>query len=108
MHTLRTPGKFANQDYDLALNPKYGAVVRFQFSNWDMFQIKQCWYRMSEYIKDSNLLQSINMKYRLTLDSDATATPLPEDWKRDVEFLKISYSDDLSSFWRLKEIENWF
>ncbi len=108
MHTPRTPGKFANQNYDLTLNPKYGAVMHFQFSNWDMFQIKQCWCRMSEYIKDPHLVQSINTKYKITLDSDSTVTALPENWKTGIVFPKFDYSDDLSSFWRLSEIEAWF
>lgn len=108
MHTPRTPGRFANHDQDLTLNPKYGAVMHFQFSNWDTFQIKQCWCRMSEYIKDPGSAQNINNKYKITLDGDAVVTPLPDDWKEGVKFPEVSYQDDISSFWRLKEIENWF
>lgn len=108
MHTPRTPGRFANHDQDLMLNPKYGAVMHFQFSNWDTFQIKQCWCRMSEHIKDSSITQDINNKYKITLDDDATVTPLLDGWNDGVKLPKVSYQDDVYSFWRLKEIENWF
>jgi glycosyltransferase involved in cell wall biosynthesis len=107
MHTPRTPGPFANADNSLTLNPKYGAVMHFQFSNWDTFQIKQCWCRISELIKDGNA-SSINQKYRITLDSEAVVVPMPDSWKEGVVFPKVSYYQDISEFWRLKEIEKRF
>lgn len=109
MHTPRTPGPFANKETDLTLNPKYGAVMHFQFSNWDTFQIKQCWFRMSELIKDPGTSVAINGKYQITLDDEnAIVVSMPSDWKEGIALPSVSYTESVDNFWRLKEIEKWF
>src|SRR5690606_33564305 len=45
----RTPGENTETNW-VRLNNQYGAVLHYQFSNWRNFQLKQCWYRMSELL----------------------------------------------------------
>jgi glycosyltransferase involved in cell wall biosynthesis len=109
MHTPRTPGPFSNNEVDLVLNPKYGAVMHFQFSDWDRFQIKQSWLRMSEFVRDGNAA-AVNNKYAITLDDENTiVTPTPSEWTEGIVLPKASYHDDtINEFWRLKRIEEFF
>jgi hypothetical protein len=75
----RTPGE--NNDSTLMkLNPKYGAVMHFQFSFWKKFQLKQCWYRCRELVHGKNV-NAINEKFRITLDDpNVYLCACPEDW----------------------------
>ena len=96
---------------------KTGAVLHFQFSNWEAFQIKQCWYRCSELIQsDGTNIDETNNKYRITLEKPGIVTDilnqfrtkqLPKDLYEDIEFpnSKNIYSQSL---WRLEQIKDWF
>lgn len=109
MHTPRTPGPFANKETALTLQPKHGAVFHFQFSNWDHFQIKQAWCRVSELIKTPDAAGSINGKYAITKeDPSAVVAAIPNEWKVGIEFPEMFYGNTLESNWRLQEIEGWF
>jgi hypothetical protein len=108
MHTPRTPGPLSNDDNSLLLNPKYGAVMHFQFSNWDVFQIKQCWLRCSEFLKGKGSPAQINGKYAITLDQESALAALPEEWKEGVVFPEVSYEADPTQLWRFKQLEEWF
>ena len=86
---------------------KTGVALHFQFSNWEAFQIKQCWYRCSELIQsDGTNIDEINNKYRITLEKPGIATDilnqfrtkqLPKDLYEDIEFpnSKNIYSQSL-------------
>lgn len=108
MHTPRTPGRYSNKNEDLVLNPKYGAVMHFQFSDWINFQLKQCWFKMSELIKEPNNVYNINQKYKITLDDNdnVIVNELPEIWGKNILFPNIKQRDIV--VWRLNDIENWF
>ena len=46
-----------------------GAVLHYQFSNWEAFQLKQAWYRCSELIQmmeksTMKLIQNIKLHLR--------------------------------------------
>ena len=62
-HPTRTPSKNKIR-HDI----EKGAVLHYQFSNWESFQLKQCWYRCSEFIQSNGTNhKEINHKYRITL-----------------------------------------
>jgi hypothetical protein len=108
MHTPRTPGPFASKENSLILNPKYGAIMHFQFSDWDNFQVKQCWLRCSELIKGKGTPEQLNQKYGITLDQDSRVTAVPETWKTGVVFPNISYQEDVTKTWRFEQMKEWF
>jgi len=106
MHTPRTPGP-TTEENTMMLNPKYGAVIHFQFSDWESFQIKQAWYRCSEWIRDQKNAAAINQKYRITMeDPNAVVTVLPESWKQGVVFPSLSYKSNTNN-WRLNQMIEW-
>lgn len=106
MHTPRTPG---TNWPTMTLNPNLGAVMHFQFSNWDAFQIKQCWYRCSELIKNNGSgSDAINNKYKITLDDQNSITSkLGNDFFSDLDLPNL---DEIykQTAWRLEQIKNWF
>jgi len=107
MHTPRTPGPFANKETALTLQPRHGAVFHFQFSDWDHFQIKQSWLRMSELIRTPGDAAGINGKYAITKeDPSAIVVAIPEEWKTGIRFPDVSYSSHDTN-WRLKQIDEW-
>lgn len=108
MHTPRTPGENRiDNNYKISIDK--GAVLHFQFSNWECFQIKQCWYRCSELIMNNgNNINSINEKYKITLeDKNTKLSKLDHNLFYDI----ILPNDDeirVQSNWRLEQIKNWF
>jgi len=84
MHTPRTPGP-TNEQTNLQLQPKFGAIMHFQFSEFDNFQMKQCFLRAAELIRlGREHAQSINQKYAITLDDPNTRVKAIEpDWYID-------------------------
>lgn len=106
MHTPRTPGPTTDSN-SMMLNPKYGAVIHFQFSDWEAFQIKQAWYRCSELIRDRGNIEGINQKYRITMeDPNAVVVALPEAWRNNVKFPAVAYESQTDN-WRLKQMIGW-
>lgn len=106
MHTPRTPGT----DWQTITLPlEVGAVMHFQFVDWNAFQIKQCWYRCSELIKNGgNNSSSINEKYSITLDDkNSKLDKLNESYYSGFALpnCKEVYQQTL---WRLDQIKNWF
>jgi len=102
----RTPGP-NNENNTLLLNPKHGAIMHFQFSNWDKFQIKQCWYRCREkaYGKPS---QAINQKYSITLDDpNSIVSEIPNEWMPEHDLPKIEHNFNNNN-WHIQEIEMMF
>jgi glycosyltransferase involved in cell wall biosynthesis len=108
MHTPRTPGPFASKENSLILNPKYGAIMHFQFSDWDNFQIKQCWLRCSELLKGKGSAEQLNQKYAITLDQESRVSCIQESWKNGVTFPEINYQEDVTQAWRFKQMKEWF
>jgi glycosyltransferase involved in cell wall biosynthesis len=102
----RTPG-INNDDTWIKLNPKYGAVLHYQFSHWKNFQLKQAWYRMSELIKMGPGNEgSINQKYSITLDNQTShVSKCPDEWLKDIPKYDI---DHIPASWHLEKIKGWF
>lgn len=111
-HPPRTPG-----NKKIRYGREIGAVLHFQFSNWEAFQLKQCWYRCAELIQnDGNNSDFINRKYKITLENSGLVTDLknkyktrkvPLDLQQDIEFPDLDkiYNQNI---WRLDQIKNWF
>jgi len=109
MHTPRTPGRYASEELDLNLNAKYGAVMHFQFSDWDAFQIKQAWYKISELIKEPNNIENVNNKYKITLDdSNVLVSSLLSEQYKNITLPNFSYKKNYEDYWRYKDIKYWF
>lgn len=103
----RTPGKNVEEN-TLKLNPKHGAVMHFQFSSWEKFQIKQCWYRCREKLYGKNE-QAINQKFAITLDDPRTLVKAVEpSWMPSI-VPEITYTKQTTeNNWHLSEIKKMF
>jgi len=105
LHVGRTPG-INNEQTLLRLNPKFGAIMHYQFSDWTNFQIKQCYLRCAELIKRPGAENAINQQYSITLDSsDVYVNLAPEEWYKDY-IMPDMFS--LKKDWRLQRIMNYF
>ena len=98
----RTQGP--NNDKTLIrLDPKYGAVLHFQFVPWNRFQMKQAWYRCRELVNLPDAVDSINQAYSITFDdSSAQLKDIPSDWLRDIVIPPNITSEETS--WHKDEI----
>jgi glycosyltransferase involved in cell wall biosynthesis len=111
-HPPRTPGISK-----VRFNRNIGAVLHFQFSNWEAFQLKQCWYRCAELIQnDGTGSEEINKKYKITLEKSGFRTNLinkfktkeaPQSLYKDTEFPDLDKIYD-QYLWRLDQISGWF
>jgi glycosyltransferase involved in cell wall biosynthesis len=85
-----------------------GAVLHYQFSCWDAFQIKQSWYRCLEKVRNKHKSAGeINQTYRITLDdNNVMLSEIHESWKRNIiePNLDEVYNGTL---WRINDIKNW-
>jgi len=104
----RTPGE-NNETNLLKLNPKYGAVLHWQFSDWQAFQEKQCWYRCQELVLGEKSAAAINQKYSITLDDNrALVEPIPESWLSGITCPKPISLARTEQSWHVKEIAELF
>lgn len=105
LHVGRTPG-INNDETLLRLNMKFGGVMHYQFSNWNNFQIKQCYLRCAELIKKPNLHTQINQQYSITLDDpNALVTEMPEEWYKNYPLPDIF---NIVKDWRFERINSYF
>jgi len=83
MHLGRTPSSpsdLNNQSWR-RLENEYGAVMHYQFSVYNNFQLKQSWLRCSELIQKPNQYQTINQTYGITLlDDNVGLAEMPKEW----------------------------
>ena len=104
----RTPGTEKNE---LILNEKYGAVMHFQFADWQRFQLKQAWYRCKELLKGKPV-HAINEKYSITLDtfgSKIILNKMPDSWFENFKMPLIeSQAITEENCWHLREINKMF
>jgi glycosyltransferase involved in cell wall biosynthesis len=102
MHVARTPAR----DGDITLNPDMGAVLHYQFVDWDSFNIKQADYRCSELINVPYNSIGINQKYSITFErDDVFLQEIPEEW-----LINIKQPDFDSPYtdWRRDRITSFF
>jgi hypothetical protein len=65
LHEARTQGPNTEEN-TIILKPTQGAVMHFQFVNWNNFQFKQAWYMCLEKIRMKDNSYKINRKYFYT------------------------------------------
>lgn len=102
MHVSRTPVT----NTAIALRPDLGAVLHYQFTDWDNFNIKQADYRCSELIKSPGSHLEINSKYAITFQNeDVFLMRLPETcyWHITLPDFQENYVD-----WRYNRILGYF
>jgi len=84
-HTVgRTPGHNNNTWARLPVN--YGGVLHYQFSIWNTFQLKQCWYRCCELLaRGKEHSPSINSTYSITMmDTNVGLQKIPDEWLKGI------------------------
>jgi glycosyltransferase involved in cell wall biosynthesis len=58
-----------------------GGILHFQYVFWEQTQLKQAWYRCSEFVQKERSAKRINNTYRTSLDSNQVKIkPLPAEW----------------------------
>ena len=118
LHTPRTPTEGWKR---IKIEKNIGNILHFQFSNWEAFQIKQCFYRCRDLIEnEGKKIKEINAKYAITNDTNrykskfvkdvyelTTTKQINKNW---VQGIKLPSTDKIydQGVWRLKVIEEWF
>ena len=96
MHVGRTPispTEIADDKWR-RLENDYGAVMHFQFSAYNNFQLKQCWLRCSELIQEPYNYQGINIKYSITLlEQNVGLEEMPKSWYDGIVLPKVENFD---------------
>ena len=99
MHLGRTPlgDHESGKSHWISYPPNYAAVMHFQFSVYNNFQLKQCWLRCSELIQEPGTEGAINAKYSITLlDQGVGLQEMPKEWYDGVPFPTV---DNFDSEW---------
>ena len=99
MHLGRTPlgNHESGKSHWISYPPNYAAVMHFQFSVYNNFQLKQCWLRCSELIQEPGTEGAINAKYSITLlDQGVGLQEMPKEWYNNVPFPTV---DNFDSEW---------
>lgn len=87
----RTPG---SHDDVIKLPEEQGVVIHWQFSRWDITQLKQALYRCTELVEGTRSARRINNTYSITLPNDnLQTTPLPNTWVENISMPKIQPVD---------------
>ena len=96
MHVGRTPASVSdvNNESWRRLENAHGAVMHFQFSAYNNFQLKQCWLRCSELIQEPYNSQGINIKYSITLlEQNVGLEEMPKSWYDKIVLPKVENFD---------------
>jgi len=99
MHLGRTPvsPEESGKSHWICYPPNYGTVMHFQFSAYNNFQLKQCWFRCSELIQAPGTEAAINSKYSITLlDHNVELQEMPKDWYRNITMPTVEYDPEWS------------
>lgn len=92
LHEGRTPGPNTSDRYH-RLPRHEGAILHFQFTPFERFQLKQAFVRCLEWRERKDAAWRINERYAITNDDPAARTePVPTDWLEGLPRL-----DDLPS-----------
>ena len=66
VHFSRTPLCQVSDSPHLFVEPHDAFVLHFQFLNWELGQIKQCWYRLHEVLNLGRSSKVVNQTYQFT------------------------------------------
>ena len=96
MHLGRTPASplEVNNESWRRLENEHGAVMHFQFSAYNNFQLKQSWLRCSELIQEPHNIHAINSKYSITLlEHNVGLAEMPNSWYDGIPLPKAEIFD---------------
>ena len=100
MHLGRTPvapDESGDSNW-LRIPTDSGAVMHFQFSAYNNFQVKQAWLRCSELIQAPGTEAAINAKYSITLlDDNVGLTEMPKNWYEGIPMPTVEYDPEWGS-----------
>ena len=76
----------SNDNTWLRLDPSYGAVLHYQFSAYNNFQLKQAWCRVGELAQmGPSSVNEILQKYSITMQDDNVGmTEMPSAWTEGI------------------------
>ncbi len=89
----RTPGDQRNSW--LRLDSSHGAVLHYQFSVYNNFQLKQCWLRVAELVQAGpQFVNEIKSKYSITmLDENVGLRKMENEWTENIPIPNIPNFD---------------
>lgn len=95
MHLGRTPRYPGESESSwLRIDPNYAAVLHYQFSVYNNFQLKQAWLRCSELIQRPDDAATINRVYGITLlDDNVGLFEMPKEWYNGVTLPNVPNFD---------------
>lgn len=85
IHEGRTPGPNTESNC-IKIGLEDGAVLHYQFVNWNKYQLKQIWYRCIELLKVPNNYIKINRTYMFTLKENVKTSPILPSWYPKASF----------------------
>jgi hypothetical protein len=104
-HAKRTPA--LDNDKNIKVTSRYGAVLHFQFVPFLRFQEKQAYYRVIEFLFNNRDALSINNQYSITNDNPKINTiNIPKSWILD--FKNLNELELYNDHYFLKKILNYF
>lgn len=102
----RTPGANRAEDWT-RLPAEAAAVLHYQFVPWRRTEVKQAWYRCSEFLKAPDRAFEINRTYAHSLDDPGVRTlEVSRAWTESIE-VPVGI-EDLEPAWHLDAILSWF
>jgi hypothetical protein len=106
VHFSRTPIDVASEQHNVYIDFQEAFVLHLQFLNWDLGQIKQCWYRLHEVLKLGRSYRAVNRTYEFTKEfpRDSLITNFSPNLKLDfTNHDALKY--DARNSWYFKDIE---
>lgn len=126
VHFARTPIN-PEVENDFSKSEPNFAVLHLQFVNWELGQIKQCWYRLQETIRLRRNYTKVNQRYSFTkeVQSPEVLQFFPIQIKQELDSLNFSeiltfpvskswYYNDIQDLihslpnWRIRNLDIWF
>ena len=98
LHFGRIP---ALSEKRVKVDPKIGAVLHKQFIFKEDFELKQCLYRMHEFLEGKSSTFAINHTYSITRQGFKDISELPQMWRSNEGFFSSSIST-----WRRDEVRS--
>lgn len=107
VHFARTPTCKIHSSKKTFLDFSDAFVLHLQFLNWDLGQIKQCWYRLYEAVHLGRSYKVVNRTYSFTkeLPIKSLTLPFPSELKLDFSKSEVRHYNPRLS-WYFQDICN--
>lgn len=85
-------------------------LLHLQWIAWDAVQIKQAWYRCTEWIAKKRSPRAINHAYAVSMDGPhVRLATTPTEWLANIpEVAAVKPESDISQNWHYQQILAWF